>query len=194
VPIIPAARIRPSRTFADDVMMYAKTPDEIHEWIPQRRHEPRGRRVPRGERTASAGVLRMPAFKGRMSERAMDDLVAYVMAASACRKPTIRFRGTGWNAPSNSGLCRVSWPGREAGAIQPRLDKGYVPSWDGADFPELVRDSSEFRQWVEHGVSRRFETNPIASFFLRRAVLKCPPTRSTWIQAMSPRCGRMSRG
>jgi hypothetical protein len=49
-----------------------------------------------------------------------------------------------------------------------------VPSWDGADFPEVVRDSSEFRQWVEHGVSRRFETNALASFFLRRAVLKMP--------------------
>ena len=49
-----------------------------------------------------------------------------------------------------------------------------MPSWDGADFPELVRDSAEFRQWVTHGVSHRFDTNPLAAFFLRRAVLKMP--------------------
>ena len=49
-----------------------------------------------------------------------------------------------------------------------------MPSWDGTDFAELVGDSTEFRQWVEHGVSRRFETNPFARFFLRRAALKMP--------------------
>ncbi len=37
-----------------------------------------------------------------------------------------------------------------------------------------MRDSSEFRQWVSHGVSRRFERNPAASYFLRRAVLHMP--------------------
>ena len=52
--------------------------------------------------------------------------------------------------------------------------KGYIASWDGTDFPELVRDSTEFQEWVERGVSRRFEANPPSSFFLRRAVVKMP--------------------
>jgi len=49
-----------------------------------------------------------------------------------------------------------------------------VPSWDGGDLPELVRDSTEFRDWVEQGASRRFWRDPIARFFLRRAALKMP--------------------
>jgi len=52
--------------------------------------------------------------------------------------------------------------------------KGYIPSWDGADFPDLVRDSTEFREWVEHGVSERFKRDRLAGFFLDRAVLKMP--------------------
>ena len=52
--------------------------------------------------------------------------------------------------------------------------KGYVPPWDGSDFPDLVRDKAEFREWVEQGVSGRFRANPLASFFLRRASLHMP--------------------
>jgi hypothetical protein len=96
--------------FEDDVMMYAKTPEEIHEWIHNGvSHKKAASITWRAER--DRGMLKMPAFRGRLGERDMD---------------------------------------------------------------ELVRDSTEFRQWVEHGVSRRFETNPFAAFFLRRAVLKMP--------------------
>ena len=49
-----------------------------------------------------------------------------------------------------------------------------MPSWDGADFPELVRDEREFREWVEDGISKRFESNPAARFFLKRARLHMP--------------------
>jgi hypothetical protein len=53
-----------------------------------------------------------------------------------------------------------------------------VPSWDGRDFPELVRDRAEFAEWVERGVSRRFERDPLARFFLDRAVLEMPAYRN----------------
>ncbi|MCI0658045.1 MAG: hypothetical protein L0170_13415, partial [Acidobacteria bacterium] len=59
----------------------------------------------------------------------------------------------------------------------PKSLTGYVPSWDGADFPDLVRDRAEFGQWVEEGTSKRFQKNPIARFFLERAVLKMPAYR-----------------
>ncbi len=44
--------------------------------------------------------------------------------------------------------------------------KGYVASWESADFPELVRNRAEFQEWVEEGVGRRFRVDPIAMFFL----------------------------
>jgi hypothetical protein len=56
--------------------------------------------------------------------------------------------------------------------------KGYVPPWDGDDFPELVRDRTEFGEWAERGISRRFEANPVARFFLRRAALRMPAYRT----------------
>src|SRR5437764_1179752 len=72
--------------FADDVMMYAKTPEEIHEWIHNGVTRKKAASITwRADR--DRGVLKMPAFKGRNRERAMDDLVAYVMAASGMPEP-----------------------------------------------------------------------------------------------------------
>jgi len=52
--------------------------------------------------------------------------------------------------------------------------KGYIPSWDGSDFGELVKTRTEFEEWVERGVPRRLERNPIAREFLRRSSLRMP--------------------
>jgi hypothetical protein len=49
-----------------------------------------------------------------------------------------------------------------------------VPSWDGADFAELVRGRGEFDEWVRRGISRRFERQPAARLFLKRAALHMP--------------------
>jgi mono/diheme cytochrome c family protein len=159
--------------FEDDVMMYAKTPEQIHEWIHNGVTRKKAASVTwRAER--DHGVLKMPAFKGRMTERAMDDLVAYVMAVSGMPEPDDSLAARGLQRADDLGCIGCHGPGGRLARNNPGSWKGYVPSWDGADFPELIGDSTEFRQWVERGVSRRFETNPIASFFLRRAVLKMP--------------------
>jgi mono/diheme cytochrome c family protein len=159
--------------FEGDVMMYAKTPDEIHEWI----HDGVTRKKAasatwRAER--DRGALRMPAFKGRMSERDMEDLVAYVMAVSGMPEPGDSLAALGLQRGEELGCVGCHGPGGRLARPNPGSFKGCVPSWDGADFPEVVRDSAEFRQWVERGVSRRFERNPLAAFFLRSAVLKMP--------------------
>jgi len=159
--------------FADDVMMYAKTPEEIHEWI----HDGVTRKKAasftwRADR--DRGVLKMPAFKGRMNEKDMDDLVAYVMAASGMPEPDDSLAARGLERAEALGCVGCHGPGGRLARANPGSLKGYVPSWDGTDFPDVVRDSTEFRQWVEHGVSRRFEANPFARFFLRRAALKMP--------------------
>ena len=159
--------------FVDDVMMYAKTPEEIHEWIHNGvTYKKAASTTWRAER--DRGVLKMPAFKGRMSERDMDDLVAYVMAASGMPEPDGSLSVHGLERAEGLGCVGCHGPGGRLARSNPGSLKGYVPSWDGADFHELVPDSSEFRQWVERGVSRRFEANPFATFFLRRAVLKMP--------------------
>ena len=159
--------------YEDDVMMYAKTPDQIHEWIHNGVTRKKAASLTwRAER--DRGVLKMPAFKGKMSERDMDDLVAYVMAASGSSEPEDPLASHGLRLADSLGCVGCHGPGGRLARSNPGSWKGYLPSWDGGDFPELVRDSTEFRQWVEHGVSRRFETNALAQFFLRRAVLKMP--------------------
>jgi mono/diheme cytochrome c family protein len=159
--------------FEDDVMMYAKTPGEIHEWIhngfTRRKAQSRTWRAER-----ERGVLKMPAFKGTMGERDMDDLVAYVLAMSGSPEPDDSLARRGLERAGDLGCVGCHGPGGRLARANPGSWKGYIPSWDGRDFPDLVRDSTEFRQWVERGVGRRFEENRLASYFLHRARLKMP--------------------
>src|SRR5262245_23509702 len=159
--------------FADDVMMYAKTPEEIHEWIHNGVTRKKAASVTwRTDR--DRGALKMPAFKGRMSERDMDDVVAYVMAAAGMPEPEDSLAARGRKRAEGLGCTGGHGPGGRLARANPGSWKGYIPSWDGTDFAELVHDSTEFRQWVERGVSHRFDSNPFASFFLHRAVVKMP--------------------
>ena len=159
--------------FEDDVMMYAKTPDEIREWIQDGvTHKKATSQVWRADR--ERGTLRMPAFERRLGTRDIDDLVAYVMASSGMPEPEDSLVAHGLQRAEDLGCVGCHGPGGRLARSNPGSWKRYIPSWDGPDFPELVRDSSEFRQWVEHGVSRRFAGNRLAAFFLRRATIKMP--------------------
>jgi len=159
--------------FQDDVMMYAKTPEEIHEWIQNGVTRKKAASITwRADR--DRGTLRMPAFKGRMTEHEIADLAAYVMAVSSMTESGDSLAAQGLRRAEDLGCVGCHGPGGRLARGNPGSWKGCIPSWDGADFPELVRDSTEFRQWVEHGVSRRFDRNPLAAFFLRRAAVKMP--------------------
>ena len=162
--------------FEGDVMMYAKTPEEIHEWI----HEGVTAKRARSEtwrKQRDQGALKMPAFKGRMSEAQMEDLVAFVMASSGMPAPEDSLAARGLERAEALGCVGCHGPGGRLAGRNPGSLKGYIPSWDGADFPELVRDRAEFDEWVERGVGRRFEENPLARFFLERAVIAMPAYR-----------------
>jgi mono/diheme cytochrome c family protein len=159
--------------FEDDVMMFAKTPEEIHEWIHNGVTKKKAASTTwRQER--DRGALRMPAFKGRMSEREMEDLVAYVMASAGMPEPEDSMAARGLQRAEELGCTGCHGPGGRLARPNPGSWKGSIPSWDGGDFPELVRDSTEFREWVERGVNRRLADNAAASFFLDQASVKMP--------------------
>jgi mono/diheme cytochrome c family protein len=169
----PGREDRTVPTFEGDVMMFAKTPEQIHEWIHNGVTSKRAAsRTWRADR--DRGTLRMPAFKGRMGERDMDDLVAYVMAMSGTPEPDDSLAAAGLERSDSLGCVACHGPGGRLAPRNPGSLKGYVPSWEGDEFPELVRDSTEFSEWVNHGVSDRFRHNGLARFFLERAVLKMP--------------------
>lgn len=159
--------------FADDVMMFAKTPDDIHQWIHDGVTTKKAASVTwRAER--ERGALRMPAFKRRLRERDIDDLVAYVMASSGMPEPDDSLVALGLQRAEDLGCVGCHGPGGRLARPNAGAWKDCIPSWDGSDFRELVRDSTDFRQWVEHGVCRRLETNPFAAYFLRREAVKMP--------------------
>jgi mono/diheme cytochrome c family protein len=160
-------------TFAGDLMMFADDADNVREWIlngvTAKKRESRTWQEQR-----AAGVLRMPAFRGKLSDRQVSDLVAYVMVVSDSPEPEDSLALAGRGRAKALGCTGCHGFGGRLSLPNPGSMKGYVPSWDGADFPELVSGEPEFRQWVEHGVSDRFKSNPAAMFFLKRAHLHMP--------------------
>jgi mono/diheme cytochrome c family protein len=120
----------------------------------------------------------MPSFGKRLTKREVDDLVAFVLAAAGEPAPEDSLPAAGLERASELGCFGCHGVGGRFARPNPGSFKGYVPPWDGPDFPELVANRSEFDEWVENGVSRRFETNQAATFFLRRAPLHMPHYRT----------------
>src|SRR5438034_1253750 len=81
----------------------------------------------------------------------IEDLVSFVetrsITAADFTDPVVR---QGFERTEKLGCEGCHGPGGRLARRNPGSLKGYVPSWDGGDFSELVRDSVEFREWVEH--------------------------------------------
>jgi mono/diheme cytochrome c family protein len=158
------------------LMMYAKNREEIREWIRDGATE--AKKKSRSWREARAkGVLEMPAFGSRLSPSQIDDLVAFIEATSGRPEPPEGGPARGLERVHELGCDGCHGLGGRFARPNPGSLKGYVPPWDGGDFPELVRDRAEFGEWVERGVARRFEANRFARFFLDRAPLRMPAYR-----------------
>ena len=155
------------------LMMFAKNEEEVREWI--RDGVPATRaKSETWKANVKAGALRMPAFGKRLSPTQIDDLVAFVMTVSGETAPEDSLADAGREKAHELGCTGCHGPGGQFARSNPRSLKGYVPPWDGGDFPDLVKDRQEFDEWVTRGKTKRFETNPLAMFFLRRAALHMP--------------------
>lgn len=159
------------------LMMYAKSEAEVREWIRDGVTAARARSETwRAQR--DAGALRMPAYGERLSKREIEDLVSFVLAVSGEAAPEESLALAGLDRAIDLGCVGCHGEGGRFARPNPGSLKGYVPPWDGSDFPDLVRDRAEFAEWVERGISRRFEANPAARSFLNRAVLRMPAYRA----------------
>lgn len=162
--------------YEGELGMYARNPGEIREWIRDGVSADRSSsRSWREER--DRGTLKMPAFRDRLSNRQIDDLVQFVMAVSGEPTPNSLAAQRGRERAEDLGCVGCHGASGQFARPNPGSLKGYVPPWDGTDFPELVGTREEFGEWVERGVGRRFEHNPLAQFFLKRAPLKMPAYR-----------------
>lgn len=155
------------------VTMYAQNQGEIREWIldglPRRvRDDPEQRKL------RDAALIRMPAFRGRLSEAELSDLVALVAAVSDLETPKDDKPAEGRRVAEAFGCFNCHGPQGRGTPSNPGSFKGYIPAWDGDDFPDLARDDAEIRQWIRDGGVARLNANPLARFFLRRQKIRMP--------------------
>lgn len=158
-------------------LMFNDAPSEIREWIldgvPRRLKDDAADLQRRGSQ-----LISMPAYRGRMAETDLDDLVAYVQAVSGAIAAPEGPAAEGRSLAVEHGCFGCHGPEGRGLLSNPGSFKGYIPPWDSDDYVELVRDPGEFREWVGEGEIRRFRDNPAAAHFLDAQVVKMPPFKT----------------
>jgi mono/diheme cytochrome c family protein len=123
-----------------------------------------------------AAIL-MPAWRGLVSEEELDALVAYVKAASDFERPDDERAAEGREIAARFGCFNCHGPQGRGSPPNVRSLKGYIPSWDGPDLPELAQDEGEIREWILDGRPRRLLESRVARYFLQRQPIQMPAYR-----------------
>ncbi len=160
----------------ESVEMYAQSPAEIREWIADGKPR-RLRESEQAEGEQERELIRMPAFGGRLSPAQIDDLVAFVRATSDFQPSREAAAVAGREAATRLGCFTCHGPQGRDTPPNPGSFKGYVPSWDGPDLPELARDDAELREWILDGSPKRLREHPVARRFIERQAVKMPAYR-----------------
>jgi mono/diheme cytochrome c family protein len=135
------------------------------------------RQDPEARASLEAASIRMPAWRERLSDAQVEDLVAYVRAVAAADVPEDPTARNGHAVADRLGCFRCHGPGGRGASSNPGSLKGYIPPWDGRDFAELVVDEAELREWILDGRPQRLQTNTLARFFLDRQAIRMPAFR-----------------
>jgi mono/diheme cytochrome c family protein len=158
------------------ITMYAQSEGEIREWILDGMPR-RVRNDPEQLKLRSNALIAMPAWRGVLSARETDDLVAFVKAVADFETPAAGPAADGREIATRLGCFNCHGPQGRGSMPNVRSFKGYIPSWDGSDFPDLAHDDAEIREWVLDGRPRRLQENRIARFYLDRQQVQMPPYR-----------------
>jgi mono/diheme cytochrome c family protein len=152
-------------------MMYVKTTDDLREYVldgaPRRKREDADYRA-----KVEKAALHMPAYRSFVSAAQVDDLVAYLRAASGQVLPDESLARRGAELAGDLGCFACHGPLGAGGVGNPGSLKGYVPSFWGADFDDLVRSDDELRTWIAKGELARIKELPIGGWFFRRQAIK----------------------
>jgi mono/diheme cytochrome c family protein len=154
-------------------MMYVKTPEDLREYVlygaPKRRLDDPDY-VARMEEAA----VRMPAYEGWLSAAQLEDLVAYLRATSGQIVPDDELAAKGSNVALELGCFACHGELGAGGVPNPGSLKGYVPSFWGEDYTELVESDDELRQWIREGAVPRIAEHPIGKRFFEGQRIKMP--------------------
>jgi mono/diheme cytochrome c family protein len=147
-------------------MMWNRDERDIRAWILKGRPE---------HREGDAGALiKMPSFESRLAPREVDDLVAFVLAASHFGPIPDEAASAGHEVATKLGCFGCHGAEGRGLVMNPGSLTGYIPPRDGSDYPDLVRDDAELRQWVRNGASDRFLGNPVARRLLQTQAIAMP--------------------
>lgn len=161
----------------DALHAYAESPSELAEWV--RDGMPRRVREELAEypREGPEPLLQMPAFGDTLSEREIGDVAAWLSAVGGFDAPEEGAAAEGRAVAEELGCFGCHGPGGRGDLPNPGSLKGYVPAWDGPDFPELVRDGTELTEWILDGAPARLREHPVARWFLERQAVRMPAYR-----------------
>ncbi|HVR69821.1 MAG TPA: c-type cytochrome [Vicinamibacteria bacterium] len=154
------------------LLAHAKNEGEIREWILD--GAPRRLRAQAAEEEGEPSLLRMPAWRGVLTDRQVADLVAYVKAVSDYERPDDPAAERGRQAAERLACFGCHGPQGRGSMPNPRSFKGYIPAWDGTDFGDVAKDDGEIREWIVDGSPRRLRAHPVARFFMRRQAVQMP--------------------
>jgi mono/diheme cytochrome c family protein len=147
-------------------MMFNSSEEDVRAWILDGH--------PADRQPDAGALIPMPAYRGQVSDSDLEDLLAYVLAVSQFGSPGDPAVAQGRDVATRYGCFGCHGPEGRGLIENPLSFKGYIPSWDGDDYVELVRDADEFRQWVKNGISDRFRDNPAARAFVDRQIVPMP--------------------
>lgn len=157
-------------------MMYVKSETEIREWILD--GAPARLRTDKGwQSDQSKALIHMPAYRGRMDDGDLEAIVAYYKAVAMIREIPDEKADQGRDEARSLGCFNCHGPEGRGCMANPGALKGYIPSWDGADFPDLVANDGELKEWIMDGSCKRLLENRTARFFLQREKVQMPAYR-----------------
>jgi mono/diheme cytochrome c family protein len=156
--------------------MYAQNEGEIREWILDGMPR-RVRDDPEQMKLRANALIAMPAWRGLLTSRETDDLVAFVKASGDLEAPPAGSGLEGREVAARLGCFNCHGPQGRGSMPNVKSFKGYIPSWDGAEFQDLARGDGEIREWVLDGRPRRLQESRIARFYLDRQAIQMPAYR-----------------
>lgn len=161
------------------VMAMLQGEEEIKEWI--KYGSPKRMWIdgkPLEKPRKNDGIMKMPAYGHLLSDRDLDDLQAYIEAVAFHKPPADEIALKGYQVSQELGCFGCHGEGGFGGIANPGSFKGYIPPWDGDDYPQLVTSEDELKEWILKGTIERFENNPLAKFFTSRQVIQMPSYES----------------
>lgn len=159
------------------LMMYAHDDRDLREYILDGAPAKKLAR-PAYQAEMAAQAIRMPAYRGYVSERQVDALVAYLRAASDLLGPADEPAARGAELALENGCFACHGELGSGGLPNPGSLKGYIPGFGGPDYEELVQNDEELRGWIAKGGIPRLLGDPAARFFIDRQRIQMPAFES----------------